>query len=478
MHKELNTVKGEYTGMVAYWSENGLVGPVILNNCDNEAAAMLGNAELKARASEVSECGGIKLTKLLGQLLRHQDDTRGQQDSYQYFLLEKVGFISNYPDVCNTWFQSHCEAASEIIYYRDLLVDFMALIKDKKTTGALNHLEANCLKGLQDDSTLSELCILAAVSQAIFRGYIEEVRGLGQGNINVLTLRPLHCELAAYMQSIIDDPDLILSPSATFKTAAFRGCIWDCPEILYVIHSLSPKLPHLQGLLVAFLRAAITTWRRFMAEYAPGGIIAEATPEQQLAANMDVTNDANEGILGQLKNTIQRNPSMTELTYNSRTLYRQNNSAEFIASLSQEPKRKKESALHEQHLAKVKREKDRQRDEKQKGEQAYYAAYKPIIHLENIKKLTNPHLDQELAFYRHFDKSLPRSGATKQKPKKLKLLTLLICRHQGEMVNIPLEDAWLGMDDSILMDSEQKKEETGDEGKLTKEGQGEIISPS
>ena len=187
---------------------------------------------------------------------------------------------------------------------------------------------------------------------------------------------------------------------------------------------------------------------------------------------------------------------MTEVTYNSRTLYRQNNSAEFITSLSEdtrlfmrkrarendesgkEAKRKKEIALHEQHLAELKKTKDRQKEKKQKAEQAYYTAYKPIIDLEKIKKLTNSHLDQELAFYRHFDKSLPQSGATKQKAKKLKLLALLICRYQGETVNIPSKEAWLNIDDSIPTGSERKEEKTGDEGKLTKEGQSDIGSPS
>jgi len=34
-HKDLNTVRGGYACIAAWWAENGIDGPVLLANCDN-----------------------------------------------------------------------------------------------------------------------------------------------------------------------------------------------------------------------------------------------------------------------------------------------------------------------------------------------------------------------------------------------------------------------------------------------------------
>jgi hypothetical protein len=59
-----------------------------------------------------------------------------------------------------------------------------------------------------------------------------------------------------------------------------------------------PELPHLKPLLVRFFQGAAKGWKRFTSEFAPGGLIDEATVEEKDLAWLPTTNDVNEGALG------------------------------------------------------------------------------------------------------------------------------------------------------------------------------------
>jgi hypothetical protein len=63
-------------------------------------------------------------------------------------------------------------------------------------------------------------------------------------------------------------------------------------------HGLAPELPHLSSVLVAFFQGAAETWKCFISEFAPGGLIDEATADEKDFAWMPPTNDVNEGALG------------------------------------------------------------------------------------------------------------------------------------------------------------------------------------
>jgi hypothetical protein len=75
---------------------------------------------------------------------------------------------------------------------------------------------------------------------------------------------------------------------------------WSEPEVVKAVAKLTPKLPHLRPLLVAFFTGALETWEQFTAEFAEGGLIDKATPEQKEQAWMPTTNDRSEGSLGDL----------------------------------------------------------------------------------------------------------------------------------------------------------------------------------
>ena len=50
--------------------------------------------------------------------------------------------------------------------------------------------------------------------------------------------------------------------------------------------------------MIAFFKEAAETWEHFTSEFAPGGLIDEATAEEQELAHMPAENDENEGLLG------------------------------------------------------------------------------------------------------------------------------------------------------------------------------------
>ena len=96
----------------------------------------------------------------------------------------------------------------------------------------------------------------------------------------------------------MDDPMILLTSGASHKTASLDGKLWDRPEVLYTIWHLAPILPYLKELTATFFRRGLETWRRFTAEYAPGGVIDTASAALRAIAWMPTTNDVNEGSLG------------------------------------------------------------------------------------------------------------------------------------------------------------------------------------
>ncbi|KAF8587696.1 hypothetical protein K439DRAFT_1614130 [Ramaria rubella] len=250
MHKELNTVKGGNSRMMKWWEDHGVPGPIKLMNQDNAAAA---------------HGGAIKATSLAGAVFRHKDDKKGQQDSLKYFFKDTLGYPISFPDT-------------------KLYIQFLDIVKDKKDSRSLNHMEQNVYAALKDSPTLHKLCVLKLFSQS--------------ENTNVLNMGPLHLEIHTFMEKIINDPDILLSPVATYSTASFNRKPWDHPEAIYAIQQLAPTLPHLKGVVVAIFEGMSETWKCFMEEYKLGGQIASASPELHESAWMPTTNDVNEGTLG------------------------------------------------------------------------------------------------------------------------------------------------------------------------------------
>jgi hypothetical protein len=97
------------------------------------------------------------------------------------------------------------------------------------------------------------------------------------------------------------------------------------------VAKLSPTLPHLKPLLVRFFTGALQTWERFTSEFAEGGLIDKATPEQRERAWMPTTNDHSEGNLGQLRLYTRKKSNWALHIYNALKMYQQNNTKAFLA---------------------------------------------------------------------------------------------------------------------------------------------------
>ncbi len=100
--------------------------------------------------------------------------------------------------------------------------------------------------------------------------------------LNALELGPLHADIHDHCQTIIDDPELLLvSDSDEFYVdTSFDGKPWGWPEVVKACHDLVPKLQDVKTMLIRFFERALMTWIQFSSEYAPGGLIDEATEEE------------------------------------------------------------------------------------------------------------------------------------------------------------------------------------------------------
>jgi hypothetical protein len=333
MHKELNSVKGGNTRMMAWWTENKVVGPIKLMNRDNAAAASAGGT-VGTRAAEVSQGGAVKLTSLAGALFNHKDDKKGQHDTYRFYMEAAFGYIISFPDTSNTRYQTHCLAAVEIMVHLEIYIQFLLLIKDKKDSRTLNHLEQNVLTGLRDTPTIHELCVLVVYSQAISVPYLRFVRG--NTRTNVLDLAPLHKKVAEHCQKVIVNPDILIGSDATHTTGSLDGSMWERADAMYTVLRLAPALPHLRDLVRTFFEGALETWLRFSAEFAEGGAIDNASASERSQAWMETTNDLNEGALGAWRKAARDDGNMSLLYYNGKTMYKRNDTAQYIETLAPE----------------------------------------------------------------------------------------------------------------------------------------------
>jgi hypothetical protein len=125
MHKDLNTFKGGDKAMQVYWAKNNKTPPILLANKDNAALLATRNADMDSsgpttaekRAEEVSKRGGSHAALLGGMICRNKDKKKGQQDTYSDYMAAHVGYTVHYPDVSNTRYGSHGEAATTMMSF-------------------------------------------------------------------------------------------------------------------------------------------------------------------------------------------------------------------------------------------------------------------------------------------------------------------------------------------------------------------------
>ena len=109
------------------------------------------------------------------------------------------------------------------------------------------------------------------------------------------------------------------------------------PSYYECIHSKIPELPYLKPLLVRFFQGAAKGWKRFTSEFAPGGLIDEATLEEKDLAWLPTTNDVNEGALGSFQVLMRRQPQLTVLHYNAQAMFHHNETQAFMNAKFNDP---------------------------------------------------------------------------------------------------------------------------------------------
>ena len=315
---------------------NNVPGPVLLANRDNKAVLEGYNPESEMvtpaedRALSMTSCGGVKTTKLAGDILNNRDDKKGYHDDFCWWWSKNVGKSFTFPDTSNTRFQSHCEAATAILIHLPHFIEFLQYIKGKKATKRFSNMEQNLWNALHCTATKTELAVLALYAQAVTHPYMRVVHAPEAMQINMLDLGPLHHKVYRHIMHIVQDPNFLLGPAVTIETGAMDGKEWENPDVLEAVQRLLPEPPYITPTLVAFFEGAAETWKHFMSEFAPGGLIDEATVEEKDLAWMPPTNDANEGALGAFRVLMRKQPWLILLQYNAQAMYHRNKTHEFM----------------------------------------------------------------------------------------------------------------------------------------------------
>jgi hypothetical protein len=119
--------------------------------------------------------GGVKTTKLAGDICNNKDDKKGYHDDFCWWWAKNVGTSFTFPDTSNTRFQSHCVAAGDLILHLPQFVQFLEYIRDKKNIKRFSNMEQNLWNALHCMPTRTELAVLALYGQAISHPYIRAI---------------------------------------------------------------------------------------------------------------------------------------------------------------------------------------------------------------------------------------------------------------------------------------------------------------
>ncbi|KAF7363183.1 hypothetical protein MVEN_00670900 [Mycena venus] len=206
------------------------------------------------------------------------------------------------------------------------------------------HLGSKELESLPDDRQQ-----LLTRMNAVPDAYFKIVRKAG---VNHIDLGPLHAKIIDHINKLIGDTDLLLNPLSPSEEATLDGLPFsdqhamDSAHLWLMKHPL--RVPVVEQLLIGLLTSTLPAWKRFSSEFEPGGPIDSLTPAEKLAICIPPTNDANESILGGLRDySLKRGGTVKH--FSAQAAYHRNNTEAFAAAkLGTE-----EDALYIMRLARV-----------------------------------------------------------------------------------------------------------------------------
>jgi hypothetical protein len=366
MHKDLNWTKGGEAAMRAAYAELEIKEvPIDLPNKAGAEAKQKAEASAQAegaasqeekestlkaerkirqaikhaavgklsKASDVPR-GGARLVGIAAACLNHSDDDRGEHNTWRWWMEEKTGTLTTFPDASNSRYRSLCDGAIILLLYRDETREYLTEMRLHKGSQQFVNIQKNIFEALDDPPTLTELAVLAGYAQAISRPFMAYVRE--HVNDNALLMGPTYERVKAHARAIADDPSLLFGDKASARTGSlFQTSSWDTPEVMYKICALKQQglLPNLEPLFVAFMRGVIKTMERFTKEYAAGGEIATLTPRRQKRGRASLTNDENEGALAQYGALKRRYPTMSQAHINALLRANTNHVQDFEAEI-------------------------------------------------------------------------------------------------------------------------------------------------
>src|SRR6202050_143178 len=141
-HKNLNSVSGGNAGMVAWWDENDVTGPILLANKDNagilkDVTSTDDLTPVEQQAFDKTSQGGVKTAGIAGAIFNHKDDKKGQQEMFKWWF-EHVGIPMMFPDTSNNHYGTYCEAAAVLMQHHPKFLEFLEFVKDSKKTSCWN----------------------------------------------------------------------------------------------------------------------------------------------------------------------------------------------------------------------------------------------------------------------------------------------------------------------------------------------------
>ncbi|KIK58789.1 hypothetical protein GYMLUDRAFT_170531, partial [Collybiopsis luxurians FD-317 M1] len=156
-----------------------------------------------------------------------------------------------------------------------------ALLNNKDDKKGQGDIHANVAHALDNPAISTELCATVLYMNAILHLYLHVVCS---GNVNALDLSPLNAEVKSHVNKILKDPDILFGKTASYATGSLNGKEWEDPEAVRAVHEPAATLPCLKNITLAFFRGSLATWEHFSSEFAPGGLMDEATPEEKWKA--------------------------------------------------------------------------------------------------------------------------------------------------------------------------------------------------
>ncbi|KAJ7447997.1 hypothetical protein FB451DRAFT_1411564 [Mycena latifolia] len=233
-----------------------------------------------------------------------------------------------FPDIQNAQYGTLLSSTAELVTYRLSYIEFLRLISDSKQAPGLNHLEQNALNGILCDRTMTECCTMTLYKEAFSDGIVVVARAPG---VNHLDLGSLYQQTVTHLQKVIDNPNLLLDPTTPCSEAMANGKPFCNQFAVDSVHFMASKLPHLESILVAFLKGALETWMKktFLSEYDEDGLINSLTPAEKILYFIPPTNDRNESVFGGLRIHSWYQSASTVAHYSAHTGYHLNETEAF-----------------------------------------------------------------------------------------------------------------------------------------------------